>query len=958
MKNIFSSSLALTLLALGGCSSTGAISSDTGKAGEIKQAITYQPYFLKNQGLYCRVTTASGTAGYPTSRAGLIMCDQSTATGNPLVHSFLRIPSGSNVIFQVATGPDSVGKYVARNASPSRLYGNMYSGLPFMETACGNGSFTYQDTTTGGHMMAYDSTGIRTSSTSTSSCTTATANQWTWVANGAAIAQPTASDTSTNTHAPATYFPTLLSRAWKITMPVDLFSAPTPAPTDIYENEMANWYHLDYFFGDSSPKMVFKVPNEGLTTSGSENTRSELREMLRNGDATLTDMAAPGNSWSLATNLTGATCARIGGKLSATLHVDHVADSGCNTAHYGSFSVIVGQIHANDLPNPTNGGFGNEPLKISYKKHPGHAKGSVYWSYQNNWPKGDLNRTTAYQAVWGKIPSDNTDPGSAGVALGEDFSYVVNVAGNVMTLTFTRAGAPTMTFTQDLSVPNNGTDNPQGWKYDTFYFKAGAYNQSNTLDDGTTNAAACDGGGLTTAQQYSAGDYAQVTFSALTVGASGTTAATCTDGIKNQSESDLDCGGSGCPTCAFGKICTGSTSCRSNSCISGLCASVCGDNTKEGTEGCDDGNTVTEACTYGLTSCTVCSSTCTSINGATSRCGDAILQSANGEQCDDGNTVATDTCNNSCIKSTCSDGVKNQNETDIDCGNLSGNFICNKCSPGKTCTSTANCLSPNTCTSGKCTAPAGTAVCGNGVVEIGETCDDGNTIVDNCTYGATSCTTCNTTCTGNVAGKVIKCGDSVVQTANGEQCDDGNTVATDTCNNSCIKATCSDTVKNQGESDVDCGNTAGNTICSKCATGKICTTGTNCSSGVCTSGLCAASAGGTTYQAGSSNMTYNMCGANDSTWWWMEDSQPNVYMQWSNVVAGSSVTVRFSNDGSSPGSRLQLLINGVSKEIRTAPVSSTGVDVVFNYAVAAGQSVKVVNYDQAMGYMIDYIKVQ
>jgi len=817
MKSIFSSTLALTLLALGGCSSTGEIGSDTGKAGEIKQAIAYQPYFLKNQNSYCRVTAASGTAGYPTSRAGLIKCDQSSV--NASVHSFMRIPSGSNVKFQVATGPDSVGLYVARTGSPSRMSGNMYVGQALTETNCGSGKFAYQEPGSSS-WMAYDSTGIRTSAGS--GCTSA-ASQWTWETNGSSIEQPTASGTSTNTNAPATYFSTLLSRAWKITMPADLFGSSSA--TDIYENELANWYHSNYFFADSSTRMVFKAPNEGITTSGSVNARSELREMLRNGDASITNMADARNSWSLASNLTGAAYPRIGGKLSATLHVDHVADSGCDTAHYGSFSVIVGQIHANALPNPTNGGFGNEPLKISYKKHPGHAKGSVYWTYQNNWAKGDPNRTITYRPVWGKVSSDNTDPGTAGVSLGEDFSYVVDVAGNVMTLTFTRAGAPTMTFTQDLSVPNNGTDNPDGWKYDSFYYKSGAYNQSNTVvDTSNTSAAACDGAGLTTAQQYAAGDYAQVTFSALTVGASGTTAATCTDGIKNQGESDVDCGITACSKCVTGKICTVGTNCASGVCTGGLCA-------------------------------------------------------------------------------------------------------------------------------------AGAAVCGNGVKEGTEACDDGNTIVNNCTYGATSCTTCNTTCTGNVAGKIIKCGDTVVQTANGEQCDDGNTVNTDACSNTCKTPTCSDTIKNQSESDIDCGNLSGSTICSKCVTGKICTVGTNCASGVCTGGLCAAAAGGTTYQAGATNMTSSNCGNNGDGWWWMEDGASNTYMQWSSVAAGSSVTVRFINWGE-PGPRLGLYINGVLKENRVAPVSTTGVDVVFNYPVTAGQSVKVQNTDMAEGFLIDYIKVQ
>ena len=46
--------------------------------------------------------------------------------------------------------------------------------------------------------------------------------------------------------------------------------------------------------------------------------------------------------------------------------------------------------------------------------------------------------------------------------------------------------------------------------------------------------------------------------------------ATCTDGLKNGPESDVDCGGS-CPLCAAGKACTGSWECASGICTGGIC---------------------------------------------------------------------------------------------------------------------------------------------------------------------------------------------------------------------------------------------------------------------------------------------------------------------------------------------------------------------------------------------------
>ena len=47
-----------------------------------------------------------------------------------------------------------------------------------------------------------------------------------------------------------------------------------------------------------------------------------------------------------------------------------------------------------------------------------------------------------------------------------------------------------------------------------------------------------------------------------------------------------------------------------------------------------------------------------------------------------------------------------------------------------------------------------TAVCGNGAVESGEACDDGNTVTETCAVGETSCTVCDATC-NSVAGALL-----------------------------------------------------------------------------------------------------------------------------------------------------------------------------------------------------------
>jgi virginiamycin B lyase len=69
--------------------------------------------------------------------------------------------------------------------------------------------------------------------------------------------------------------------------------------------------------------------------------------------------------------------------------------------------------------------------------------------------------------------------------------------------------------------------------------------------------------------------------------------------------------------------------------------------------------------------------------------------------------------------------------------------------------------------------PPRTAVCGNGVVESGEECDDGNT---------NDCDGCSNACT-----LVTGCGDGVV--CRPEQCDDGNTMSCDGCSSACTAET-------------------------------------------------------------------------------------------------------------------------------------------------------------------------
>lgn len=59
----------------------------------------------------------------------------------------------------------------------------------------------------------------------------------------------------------------------------------------------------------------------------------------------------------------------------------------------------------------------------------------------------------------------------------------------------------------------------------------------------------------------------------------------CADGAKDGSETDVDCGGGACATCAVGKTCAKDADCTSGLCDGGNCwAATCADGARDGTE--------------------------------------------------------------------------------------------------------------------------------------------------------------------------------------------------------------------------------------------------------------------------------------------------------------------------------------------------------------------------------------
>lgn len=306
---------------------------------------------------------------------------------------------------------------------------------------------------------------------------------------------------------------------WKLTLPLD---ANLDGKVDeVSVRSLADYSHPDFFYLDENRNLIFTAPNKAKTTSGSSNTRSELRQMLR-GRNTGIGTHDPKNNFSLRAHKGYRRFATVGGQMEATLKVLHVARNAANETKKPAYSVVVGQIHADkdqDVINEGKGfGWGNEPIKIYYKKWPNHKTGSVFWTYERNLPRDDPDRTDIAYPVWGNTWENPNDPGAEGIALGQWFNYNINVHKNIMYLTFRTAdAAKTVAYQVDLSdnVDPFGNvdakDNPRGYSGDAMYFKAGAYNQCSTLDKDGIWYAGCAGTGDWSTDEAN-GDYASVAF--------------------------------------------------------------------------------------------------------------------------------------------------------------------------------------------------------------------------------------------------------------------------------------------------------------------------------------------------------------------------------------------------------------------------------------------------------------
>ncbi|HVZ31685.1 MAG TPA: hypothetical protein VG963_04620, partial [Polyangiaceae bacterium] len=150
----------------------------------------------------------------------------------------------------------------------------------------------------------------------------------------------------------------------------------------------------------------------------------------------------------------------------------------------------------------------------------------------------------------------------------------------------------------------------------------------------------------------------------------------------------------------------------------------------------------------------------------------------------------------SCVAASCSDGIRNQGESAVDCAGP----CAARCVAGNECRSSADCASGLSCppVTLRCALPS----CQDGLQNGNETAVD-----------------CGGACAGCAAGSACG-GDSDCATG---ICRDG----------ACDAASCDDLVRNQDETDVDCGG-----VCGACGPGRACALDGDCQSGACQDGRC------------------------------------------------------------------------------------------------------------------------
>jgi cysteine-rich repeat protein len=311
--------------------------------------------------------------------------------------------------------------------------------------------------------------------------------------------------------------------------------------------------------------------------------------------------------------------------------------------------------------------------------------------------------------------------------------------------------------------------------------------------------------------------------------------------------------GNGILDTAVGEVCDDGNRVDGDGCDSNCKPTGCGNGIVTAGEGCDDGNHV---------DCDGCRADCSRPDNI---CGDGHLDADCGEVCDDGNREGCDGCTADCsrIDNFCGDHIAECGE-ECDSDTVNGGLHCDQsctlqppphCGDGMLQANEGEQCDPPVV--GSCSHLCQNEICGDGIKDEDEACDDGNTnpcdgcaadckhtdhtcgdgnvdCGEQCDDGVNDGTTCDSNCTFPACGNGILDPD--------EACDDGNTNSCDGCRSDCSRfdAVCGDHIVECGEDcdptgpgcDDHCHETSGCTVDADC--GGLCVA--KCVAGVCNVG--------------------------------------------------------------------------------------------------------------------------
>jgi hypothetical protein len=233
------------------------------------------------------------------------------------------------------------------------------------------------------------------------------------------------------------------------------------------------------------------------------------------------------------------------------------------------------------------------------------------------------------------------------------------------------------------------------------------------------------------------------------------------DGVQNGDETDVDCGGTASPPCTDGKQCKAAQDCTSGVCTTNVCQVP---SPTDGVRNADEsdidcGGTNAPKCAVGKTCAGDDDCDNVRCDATTKKCnppndGDG-LKNADETGIDCGGPTTTKKCptgqgcttQSDCDKAKCNDGtnvcdppsptdeIQNGNETDIDCGGVGGGTVTKRCVEGKKCKVDGDCTdfcTGSVCVAGRsCKGSVDAATSGIVTCGRGETSDP-NRVHDSC----------------------------------------------------------------------------------------------------------------------------------------------------------------------------------------------------------------------------------